>query len=477
MDVTDDDTVAKASLQEKQPRLSTGMNGWIIGYYFTTISFLGVAFNAFGLLLYLRWGASFLWLTNAALIQFMGATGAQIILAEVQDSWTNEKYGRRKPFIIFSMILILVSFLLACFPPGKHTAFINFWWTLLNFSFGIGNGVLIRSFLAWLVESSVDAADFRMLNSIILNVGLLIGGLLALLLSIFQKALWLAVVAIILTPSATFLLMTKVPNDVYRAVEKVPPLVPSCRLVSRTNEFRTFFMSYFLYTCAFTVIGTAILVLLFLNFHINKNADVINYEIIIGLTSGIIGILLTIGCNWLFARIEKWNIFCLLLMFEACVAFISFIPSSVRTKPALYALVALMVLAGIPYTTMSLATTLFIRDLVKYDVFITGLNRENMYMTVINVPVSVGSNILLAFVTALINMSGYSAKTQDDDNLDQIYSYTTATLWICRFLFVFGGLFYLAATYTLQGYPLREKFMTKIDKVNKYIIFFDSVRF
>ena len=88
-----------------------------------------------------------------------------------------------------------------------------------------------------------------------------------------------------------------------------------------------------------------------------------------------------------------------------------------------------------------------------------------MYLTVMDIPVLVLYQFIIAILVSMVNVSGFKQENSDDDHIDNIYTYTTATLWILRISQFVALCILFAAYFYISGYPLIEKIMKKIDVV------------
>lgn len=93
-----------------------------------------------------------------------------------------------------------------------------------------------------------------------------------------------------------------------------------------------------------------------------------------------------------------------------------------------------------------------------------GLNRQNTYYTAITVPTSILVAVIYSIPIAALNLSGFKQNAVDDDNLSDVYSWTTGSIWICRICCgivtpIIAGLSY----YLISKYPLTQKISDQIN--------------
>ena len=79
-------------------------------------------------------------------------------------------------------------------------------------------------------------------------------------------------------------------------------------------------------------------------------------------------------------------------------------------------------------------------------------------------PASILTAVIIAIPVAALSLSGFQQNIVDDDNLDGVYSWTTATLWILRVCCgivtpIIAGLSY----YLISQYPLTQKISDQLN--------------
>lgn len=93
-----------------------------------------------------------------------------------------------------------------------------------------------------------------------------------------------------------------------------------------------------------------------------------------------------------------------------------------------------------------------------------GLNRQNTYYTAITVPTSIVVAVICAIPVAALNLSGFKQNAVSDDNLSNVYSWSTGSLWVLRICCgivtpVIAALSY----YLVAKYPLSQKISDQIN--------------
>jgi phosphate/sulfate permease len=93
-----------------------------------------------------------------------------------------------------------------------------------------------------------------------------------------------------------------------------------------------------------------------------------------------------------------------------------------------------------------------------------------MFLTAINLPTSILSTLIGAAPGVFIAMTGYHEHTDDvdDDQIGQLYDWTSNTLWMLRILgSIVCPVLALAAFAVMRNYALRDKIVMKMNDVIK----------
>eukprot|EP01036_Dinobryon_divergens_P024033 gene24033-32444_t len=389
-------------------------------------------------------------------------TVAEFIISYYADK-SESKYGRRKPYVVIGAIISCVGTLMLCIPPGTSGLIVPLWYLLSSVIVSVGRGVSGNPYNSWLIESCINNAEYRALVTIPINIGTLTGALFGALLVAFIPIV-AAVASVLGTIVSTCLLIYYVPSVVHQQVAKLPPLIPSLRMASRTNEFRTIFTNRVLIQGATSIFGNAASFLVLVGFNVASNSDFVIYSILLGVVGTIAGLCLNIAMNWLLRCVEKLRVYLNLAAAVMVLSTVAFIPANIPNATALVIFLLIIVLLTIVGYPIYLIESLMVRDLILYDTFITGLNRENTYYTAITVPTAILAAFLSAIPIAALSLSGFKQNTVDDDNLSDIYSWTPTTIWILRICCgvvtpIIAGLSY----YLISRYPLSQKISDQIN--------------
>ncbi len=253
------------------------------------------------------------------------------------------------------------------------------WYLVSSIINSAGRGISSNPFSTWIIESCKDNSEYRSLVAIPFNVGSILGALFGGLLASFIPAV-AAVAGVIGYGISTFLIVYYIPSVVRQQAAKLPPLIPSFRIASRTNEFRTIFTNRVLIQSATGVFSTAGSLLLITGFNLGTNKDFVTYSILLAIIS-IIGILIAnVSLNWLLRYVEKLRVYLVLAVLVAVLSLVAFIPACFTTTGALIVFLVFTVILSVASGPIGLIESLMVRDLIVYDTFITGKNASKLIL-------------------------------------------------------------------------------------------------
>lgn len=96
---------------------------------------------------------------------------------------------------------------------------------------------------------------------------------------------------------STLLLVLLVPNDVNRTVSKLPPLVPSVRILSRSKKFKLLFCNRILVGTATSIFGLAASLYVLIGFDLTTTTEYVAYIVVLVIVSDVLGTALIITFN------------------------------------------------------------------------------------------------------------------------------------------------------------------------------------
>lgn len=287
------------------------------------------------------------------------------------------KYGRRKPFVVAGTMIRFFTGLILAVPPLKHTSAIFGWYALFGSLYYIGYGIHSNPFSSWIIESTADEADYVKIGAIAAPLGGIIGGILAIFLSLVSPVLS-ALFCLIGGSLAIAATVYFLPSAVYREAPLVPKPIPSLRICIQSQEFRTILYVGILFSAGGSIYSTLGLFVLSTLFGIHRETTVLSLTIIVVIIGAIGGLILTIGLNFILAKIDKIRVLVFFLYIIIALAISTFF---VALSPGgLYIYVAIHAVIGVLSLPVSVIASFLLRDLVVYDTFVTGMSKQLSYL-------------------------------------------------------------------------------------------------
>lgn len=466
---SDDSEKERVMSSDGFPPLATTLNLWIFGLFYVFIAIGNVTAYGIGVLVYVRlYGLSLVWAFNGGLIAFTFQTIAQVVVGYYCDKVVTS-YGRRKPFVIAGNALKAISMFLLVLPPSQEQSVLIGWYTAFLSTFFIGDAVYSSPFDSWLVESTCSDEDYTKIFAFSSPIGGFLGQIIGVVL-LLVSPLSCGFVFLIGLGIGTYLVVKYVSNVVYRKAPALPELIPSVRICTQTVEFRKMLTNKILISAAIAIFANIAGFYLLIGFkNVNKVSAVTNLIVISAGIAAVVGVFLMVACHWLFKKWDKLQVYraqIFIVMFLSIVCFFVTLDTDNNALVLYIAVGAAMASLAFPIRLMD---SLFVRDLVLYDTFLTGLNRENMYITAFAIP----SNVLQQFIAAMpvitLTFFGFVTITdasQDDDEIDEHYNWTKASLWVCRVyssFAIFGIAF--ASYWVLRDYGITASVADQINEV------------
>jgi hypothetical protein len=492
----------------KIPKFSTKKNSIIV--FIFSFCFLGLAQGAgiqsTGLLLYVQVYKLNLIFVTAISILAGSVFNFCTIYIGIKSDLLKTKYGRRKPFVALGVILISFANFFGTFIPCGYDCspgFIAAWYFIVSMVASVGSACIGLPYSSWLIESTVGEEDFTFINTVCGIVPRIIGflgsGLAVYAAGEYVK--YLTAVCTTLGLISAILLLVYVPNNTSRKVEKQPPLIPSMRTCFKTKEFsRVFFNETAIQTA--TALNSDCAQIFVILMVAGTQATFVLLTVAQVVVASMIGLPLLIFLTTCYLKNhDKIVVYQFLTKFLCTSAvsafFLSIIP---RIGPLMFW--GLLLLLGAIYFPVSFLQSLFVRDLIQFDTFTTGLKRQAMYQLVITLPANIIAGFIATIPTVIIGFTGYHAidpptmlptmtpptdaptvhpptdsptstlspspsPTIYDDDITDYYAYNEGSIWQSR---VYSTLIVALVGYfafkSLERYPLTKEISDKILEVN-----------
>jgi hypothetical protein len=173
-----------------------------------------------------------------------------------------------------------------------------------------------------------------------------------------------------------------IPSVAYREAPAVPKPIPSLRICAQSKEFCTILAVGIFIAAAQNTFGTLNLFMLSTCFGIKREAFVIELALIYVVLGGILGLVFIIACNWILARIDKIRVLVFILIIVIALSIATFFVT--LNASTLYVYLAIVVVMSTLAMPVGLIASLFIRDLVVFDAFVTSKCTISLIMNVSN---------------------------------------------------------------------------------------------
>merc|ERR1711871_206836 len=229
------------------------------------------------------------------------------MISKFSDS-IDSKFGRRKPFVLFGLIMGFVAMLLLSFPT-PNVSLMPAQLAIGTLCMTVGNAFVSNPLTSWLVESIKNQDIFSKINAI---SG--VTRIICLILTVYLGALQrhpvipfgiACILGVITLPALVYF----APNPVLNAAPAQPPLVPSIRTCIRTNEFRTILANFISISIGFMLAQEFITIVLITSFGFETMAQVGAAFSILTLAVPVVTIialpLISVGVG----KVEKLNIY------------------------------------------------------------------------------------------------------------------------------------------------------------------------
>jgi len=390
----------------------------------------------------------------AAIVIFIGRTWDYVndpIIGFIADR-TNTRWGRYRPYLLWSAIPFGVTFaLLWWVPPLKTEIGLVVYYAAIYFvheaatTFGLIPYVSLTPTLSPHYDDRTTLTSFRMVFSII---GTLLAAVVPLaiigVIDVTKQSMFLYVGmgmgVIAATPLFGTFFGTK--EKILYDPENKPALLESLKAAAK-NRPLVFAIFIYLLTITGLEVGTSV-TLYYLRYSIDIAADA---DIFIGIMF-IVAIVFIPVWNKISSILNKTKAFIIggAIMVVTRILFMFMAPHT----PVMY-LYAITVISGIGFAAIQMLPWAIIPDTVEYDEYMTGERREGIFYSLMILLKSIAVSISLPLILVLMDFYGYVA------NADVQVKSADYTI---RFLF--GGapaLLFLGAMICAAFYPLtREKF-------------------
>lgn len=398
------------------------------------------------------------------------------IYATIFVGWFGDKiisrFGKRKPLVAAFYPLLAGASLAIYYPPftAVDRLSVQAWYLLCIVVYQVGTSCYTQVLASWYIESCNSGDDYMRL-AIVSNVagatGAVLGVVCSSILRLFGPP---SIVASVLGSCATVLLLLFVPSRNIGKSSAQPPLLSSYRVLSRTTEYKTVLVNKTILTTAYSSCGEFLLYICFMGFPgIKHFQQVLGFYSVYAIVA-ILGIVPVVAVLGLAMR-RKWEkivIYQTLTLSLAAIAgalFVLYLPGLTGSTLADSAYIVLfdlwmllIIVASLVCSGAMFLEGLITRDLIRFDTYRTGLNRENLYQTALNVPAQIVAQIITAVPMSVFTASGFSlagGPPPTDDLIAHKYNWTFGShVQVVVYSTVLFGCGALYSWYTFYRYPL-----------------------
>jgi len=179
----------------------------------------------------------------------------QLSVGALGDKYSFGKWGRRKLYIAIGYIGQALSIFFLFRPElfinttsidsngvlVANSTVVN-WYFAFQIIYQISNALILVPYQSWLIESAVDNSDYLKVQGAALPVGIFIGGLIGLLLSLKKEVSALLGIYLVGGSLTTIGLLVFLPSKVTQEAPKMPPIIPSFQTCMAQTEFQMLFL-------------------------------------------------------------------------------------------------------------------------------------------------------------------------------------------------------------------------------------------
>ena len=420
-----------------------------------------------------------LWAIAVGYICSIFAICAQITIGYFGDRIIT-RWGKRKPILCVLWPIISIVAVAFLNPPTTLKPLeVEAYYLICLVILTISGNMFQQVYAAWFYESCASQEDYRVVIVYGITAGSGFGSLIGLIGVVMGMVSAMAIIAAIGASATIAVLLWYFPVRTLANASKQPPLLSSVRVLSSSPEYITVVLNEIVIGTAMTLGGEFLTTIVFTNFpaFMRHYKQFFVYYIIFAILQSISSVFVSIGMSVLLSHgWEKVKIYLgfnklfLALSVIFATLYIPGLASTLdsRTEAFIFfvwlSFVILMILA---FSAAQFLRGLIVRDLIRFDTFRTGLNRENMYQTALNVPASIASQFLASIPLCMLTSTGLRSlpPNYNDDLFTSKYSWNYGThvqVSVYSTFLMFIGM--ALAYYWFRRYPLLQGIMTKIEQ-------------
>ena len=334
-----------------------------------------------------------------------------------------------------------------------------------------GADVMNLSLTAWLLESTDDQQDYLRITTKIKTMSQVVGHVLAVGLSEYVPYGYIVSLCIYLVVGTISVVMALriPPTGKVKEIASQPPILPSIRIAANSSLFRKLVSSFVMLISGRNVVAVAVLYL----FQIEDYPEIQTYQdfakwffylTVIATSLGVVSAYLM---NKYLKTTDKYYAYRVIIYIYVVMAFVMIPCTIIRSAGSFAIIFTVLCCYAVLRTCVDILRDMMTRDLLLVDEYCTGMNREALFLTVVNVPVLLATTFIGALPLLIIPLSGYKQVDDvDDDKLSSRMEFSSFTIWSVRVMTCVYILFATAGFYFIYGYQINDE---KIIVINEQL--------
>jgi MFS family permease len=346
-----------------------------------------------------------LWAVTVGYICSIFAICAQIIIGYFGDRIVT-RWGKRKPILcvlwpIISIVAVAFLYATTTLKPLEVQAY----YLILLVILTVCGNAFQQVYAAWFYESCASQEDYRVVIVYGITAGAGFGSLIGLVGVMMGMVAVMAIIASIGSTVTMAILLWYFPARTVAAASKQPPLLSSVRILSSSPEYITVVLNEIVIGTAMTLGAEFLSNIAFTNFpsYMTHYKQFFVYLMIFAILQAISSVFVSIAMSVLLSRgWEKINMylgFNKFFMVLSLIFFSLYVPGLIASLDRdtemflFFVWLSFVILMILCFSAAQFLRGLIVRDLIRFDTFRSGLNRENMYQTALNVPANIASQL------------------------------------------------------------------------------------
>jgi len=378
-------------------------------------------------------------------------------------------FGRRKPLVFLGVVINIICIIGYALPPAYTQQALFGWYLFWTIMQSIASSIQGAPYISWLIESTADNEDYVRIVTLPSQAGSVIGFIAGVLLGNQILPIVGALIYAIGYAISIFFLLKYVHNDCVRATEKQPDMVPSFRTCMRTKEFQIIFYNRILISAGYAIgFGNGLYLLVVGFSFVTRYSQIALFVSVIAALYFLFGAVAVISLNWILAYYEKLFVYKIITLVIGVLGVVIFLACLAGNEASFYATCFFLIILGALVGPISAIDNFFLKDLIIYDTFLTGLNRENMYQTALALPANLGTSIIATIPSIILYGMGFisGTNTSTDDQIISKFIVNDRALWAMRvFCSLLMSVIAIASYFIIRPYPLNDPAAKRIQEI------------